>query len=110
MDRNLKWPKYGYKLVIVTIFEFLATTVSCSVLHVYLGIERNLSFKYILLAIAGLVPLVLTSCYILFNMIFFMMTWIEQIGKKSSKYADFNIIPHTEKCLKLFGTLQDGLG
>ena len=43
-------------------------------------------------------------------MFFFIIVWIEQFGLMCKKNQENNSLSHTEKCLEMFRTLQQGLG
>ena len=110
MGEDLSWPKYGWKLVLVTFLMIIAMTTAGSILIVRIGIDDNLPLHSIILAIAGQVPYCFIPTFFLSNMIFFILTWIETFGHRCTKISPLNAISHTEKCLLFYGTLQKGLG
>ena len=110
MGHYLKWPKFGWKLIFISFLMVVGLTIISSFLIIKMGIDNNLSVLVMILSVSGQLPNCFIATYFLFNMIFFMITWIETFGNICTKNSLTNIIFHTEKCLKLFGTLQKGLG
>ena len=106
----MKWPKFGWKLIVISFLEFVAMVTSGCIMTVKLGITMKIPLISFFLCIAGQVPNVLISCFLLGNMHLFILTWIETFGQVCTKYSFQNIVPHGERCLLLFGTLQSGLG
>ena len=110
LDNHLKWPKFGWKLVVISFLEFVAMVISGCIMTVKLGITMKIPLISFFLCLAGQVPNVLISCFLLGNMHLFILTWIETFGQTCTKYSCQNIVPHAERCLLSFGALQSGLG
>ena len=110
MNSNLKWPKYGRKFIFVTILEFFALGTSSSMMNVKIAMELNLSHEKLFLSILAIFINFFVAVIFLFNMLLFIMAWMEKCGQICTKYTTFNIMTHVEKCLHLFDTLQNGLG
>lgn len=110
MGHYLKWPKFGWKLIFISFLMVVGLIIMSSFLIIRMGIDNNLAVLVIMLSVSGQIPNCFIATLFLFNMIFFMITWIETFGNICNKNSSTNIIFHTEKCLKLFSTLQKGLG
>ena len=110
MEHYMNWPKFGWKLIFISFIMVLGLTILCSFLIIRMAIDNNLVVIVIVLSVSGQIPNCFAATYFLFNMIFFIITWIETFGNICTKNSVTNIISHTEKCLKFFATLQKGLG
>ena len=110
MEDDLQWPKYGWKLLFVTFLMVVGMITAGSILIVRIGIDDNLPFHLITLAIAGQIPYCFIPMFFLSNMIFFILSWIETFCHRCTKISPLNAISQIEKCLLLFGSLQQGLG
>ena len=106
----MKWPIYGWKFVILTILHFLGNFASGSVPYVKMGIDSDFPTTRILTALICAVPTFLINIFSFTNVILFLLTWIDNFGLFCLKYSNENLISHVEKCLKMFNTLQQGLG
>ena len=106
MREDLRWPKYGWNLIFVTFLMVIGMMITGSIMILKIGIDDNLPIHLIVLAVAGQIPYCFIPTILLFDMIFFILTWIETFGHICTKISPLN----AEKCLQLFCTLQQGLG
>ena len=107
LSTNFKWPKHGHLLLYLTIL-CMGAQIIWGVLSINARIEMN--FSELLGVIIGYCILFVMNYTIVFNEFIFFLTWMEHFSKICDEYDFSNVFKHSQACLKIFKTIQDGLG
>ena len=105
LSKTLAWPKHGT--------TFLCTSILCTIFQIMWAvflinslIEISQS-SLIWITVAFSLNFVLFST-VLFNLLLFYLIWMEQFSKICGEDV-FDPIQHSQRCLTIFQSIQDGL-
>ena len=108
LAKNLKWPKHGTLLSIMSIF--------CTLSQIFWGTTTinariTISFSILMWLTAGFAISMLFSHFVLFYLILFQLTWLEHFPVFCTEnFRSHNILQHTQKCLDVYNSIQNGFG
>ena len=104
------WPKYGGKLIFFTILYLVSSCSTASMMYVKIGMDLGQSPQSLIPCIAGTVIQMAFSFFMSFNMVLFVLTWIEKFGNFCTNFYTVDEEMHVKRCLHIFESLQNGLG
>ena len=110
LSNNLKWPKYGNKFVILSLLYYASVCVSTSTWNRKFILNLGQPIQTLVPCIIGQMVSIFFSFFMTFNMILFVLIWIEQFGATCTKFYVMDVEIHVQKCLYIMETLQNGLG
>ena len=110
LNKQLKWPKYGSKILYLTVFYFFGMTFIGSNINIQVTNDLGLPISKFFISIFGLIINVFVTSLLFFNVLLFFLSWIEKFGDICKDHKQRDACDHAQKCLDLFRTLQKGLG
>ena len=94
----------------MNILYMVSHTVTGSMVMVKIGSDLGQSPETLVPCIIGTIINMAFSFFLSFNMIFFILTWIEEFGNFCTNFYIVDVESHVRKCLDIFESLQKGLG
>ena len=79
-------------------------------MYVKIGMDLGQSPQSLIPCIAGTVIQMAFSFFMSFNMVLFVLTWIEKFGNFCTNFYTVDEEMHVKRCLHIFESLQNGLG
>ena len=110
LSNNLKWPKYGNKFVTLSLLYFAFMCIASSTWNLKFILDLGQPIQTLVPCIIGQMVNIFWSFFMTFNMILFVLVWIEQFGVTCTKFYVMDVEIHVKKCLYIMETLQNGLG
>ena len=112
MDRNLRFPEHGTKLVVAT-FIFLYGNFSVSyTIAIKMGIKAGFGTEKILLPGLGQFFNAFNMSFVHLMTVLFLTAWINNFTEKTKRFEGESFISktHINVHLQMFESLQKGLG